>query len=60
MAEELLSCARLEYVIPLSALTQGERIRLADVLSGYAADILKGAATGGERVNFRIFMEVDS
>lgn len=45
---------RLEFLKPLQDLTPGERERLADLLSGYAADIRKGAVLGCPWVDFYV------
>ena len=42
----MLYVGRLELVRRMNDLTPKERERVADVLSGYAADIRKGEATG--------------
>ena len=46
--------AVLEYTIQPSRMTKQDRQAWAMVLSGYAADLQKGAVHGGKKVRFAI------
>ena len=46
--------AQITYLVPPASLTAVERTKLADLLSGYAADLRKGGSTGGHYVQFEI------
>ena len=50
----MLYVGRLELVKRIHDLTSKERERLADVLSGYAADIRKEAVTGALTVDLYV------
>ena len=54
---EILYVGRLEWVRHLRDFTPREREKLADALSGYAADILKGAVMGDQVVDIYITRE---
>lgn len=57
MSTRALRVATLSYLIPPKSLSEVERGRLADLLSGYAADLWKGAMEGGLQVSFEIIVE---
>ena len=51
---KLRALAQITYFVSPEQLTEEERLRLADLLSGYAADLRQGAATGRHYVQFEI------
>ena len=51
---KLRAIAQITYLVPPASLTTAEREKLADLLSGYAADLRKGGSTGGHYVEFTI------
>ena len=51
---KLRALAQITYLVSPEQLTEEERLRFADLLSGYAADLRKGATTGGYYVQFEI------
>ena len=54
VSPQLRAIAQITYLVPPASLTQVGREKLADLLSGYAADIRKGGSTGGHYVQFEI------
>ena len=57
---KLRAVAQISYLVPPAALTLREREQLADLLAGYAADLLKGGSCGGHLVQFEIVEEEEA